>query len=347
MLKINNSSKIFVMCVGNVVTGGAELLHQLVDKLNRIGLDAYIYYYDTDDAVIPEAYSNYNVNVTTAIEDKSENIVVFYEACFHLLKDIKHAQPLLWWLSVDNFYICSSLYLNLIDLLLFDRRQFIIGLYLRLKSRKSFMKSLKYGFSIRSLTKIDALNGYQSEYAQNFLINKGFKCTAPLSDYINTQFSNCSLQENRRDIILYNPKKGLAFTKKIIEFMRNWTFVPIQNLSRQEIVELMSTSKLYLDFGYHPGKDRLPREAALMGCCVITGMRGSARFFEDICINNQYKFDERKDRLESIAKQIENVMSDYPSHIQNFEGYRQKIMAEKSLFERDVEGCFRSNKLMA
>ena len=27
---------------------------------------------------------------------------------------------------------------------------------------------------------------------------------------------------------------------------------------------------IYLDFGYHPGKDRMPREAALFNNCIIT-----------------------------------------------------------------------------
>ena len=29
--------------------------------------------------------------------------------------------------------------------------------------------------------------------------------------------------------------------------------------------------KLYIDFGGFPGKDRLPREAVMHDCCIITG----------------------------------------------------------------------------
>ena len=51
-------------------------------------------------------------------------------------------------------------------------------------------------------------------------------------------------------------------------------------MTPEQVVDLMSESKVYIDFGNHPGKDRIPREAVINGCCVITGVRGSARFKE-------------------------------------------------------------------
>lgn len=36
--------KIYVVCPVSIVTGGAELLHQFVDELRRLGRDAYISY---------------------------------------------------------------------------------------------------------------------------------------------------------------------------------------------------------------------------------------------------------------------------------------------------------------
>ena len=43
------------------------------------------------------------------------------------------------------------------------------------------------------------------------------------------------------------------------------------------MTNLLMKSKIYLDFGYHPGKIGL-REAALFGNCVITNLKGSAAF---------------------------------------------------------------------
>ncbi len=40
----------------------------------------------------------------------------------------------------------------------------------------------------------------------------------------------------------------------------------------------MRKAKLYIDFGYHPGKERMPREACLLDCCLIIGKDGSAKY---------------------------------------------------------------------
>lgn len=45
MLKITEKTKVFVPCPAGACTGGAELLHQLVDLLNNNNVDAYIVYY--------------------------------------------------------------------------------------------------------------------------------------------------------------------------------------------------------------------------------------------------------------------------------------------------------------
>lgn len=55
-------------------------------------------------------------------------------------------------------------------------------------------------------------------------------------------------------------------------------WVPLIGMTTEEMRSCMSKSKVYIDFGNHPGKDRIPREAAISGCIVITGKRGAAAF---------------------------------------------------------------------
>ena len=66
-----------------------------------------------------------------------------------------------------------------------------------------------------------------------------------------------------------------------------------------------------MDFGYHPGKDRMPREAALFGNCIITNQKGSAKNNLDIPIKSKYKFSEVKTNIPKINKQIERIFNDY------------------------------------
>jgi hypothetical protein len=45
---------------------------------------------------------------------------------------------------------------------------------------------------------------------------------------------------------------------------------PLRGLDREQLRRAFLDPSCTSTFGHHPGKDRLPREAALHGCCVIT-----------------------------------------------------------------------------
>lgn len=339
MLEIKNSTKVFVYCPANHTTGGAELLHQLVDKLNNYFLDAYIVY-SQNDAKIPNEYSNYNIKIANYIEDAEQNIIVFYEAMFDKAFEIKKAQILLWWLSVDNFYYCSSNFLSIFDYFKWNPKYGITLLIRRLgtfiiKQRNIFNKK-----SLNDIKKLDAVNCYQSEYAQNFLINNGFNRLAPLTDYINLELINLDCNFKRENIVLYNPKKGFRFTKKLIKSSPELKWVPLIGMNRQELLNTFLTSKLYIDFGYHPGKDRIPREAAINGCCVITGIEGSARFFEDVSIPNYYKIDIDNTNISTIIERIDEILNNYESHNTDFDFYIKKIKREQTEFDYQVRNLF-------
>ena len=70
-------------------------------------------------------------------------------------------------------------------------------------------------------------------------------------------------------------------------------FFPLAGFNREQLATKFLESKLYIDFGHHPGKDRLPREAGIHGCCVITGLYGSASNAFDVNIPPAYKIDSR------------------------------------------------------
>ena len=107
-------------------------------------------------------------------------------------------------------------------------------------------------------------------------------------------------------------------------------------MSRSEVVELLRSAKVYIDFGSHPGKDRIPREAASLGCCVITNLTGNASNFDDIPIKAEYKIDAKMANLYKIRKQILNCFENYDNLVCDFSYYRSIIMAEKSKFIFDL-----------
>lgn len=144
----------------------------------------------------------------------------------------------------------------------------------------------------------------------------------------------------KEDLVLYNPKKGYEFTKKLIAFSPNINWVPLTGMTRSELIDIVKRAKVYIDFGYHPGKDRLPRECAMNGCCIITGYKGSAAFYEDVMIPCDYKFKDSRKSIPSIIKRINWTLSNYDTAINDFEEYRKTIRNEESEFHREVSRLF-------
>ncbi len=181
----------------------------------------------------------------------------------------------------------------------------------------------------------------QSYYAIDFLKNRDIKNIEYLSDNINDTYINIKdNQKERKNTVLYNPKKGYKFTKKIIKKTKETSFIPIKNLNTEEVKELLLKSKVYIDFGNHPGKDRFPREAAMCGCCIITGKRGAAKYYEDVTIEDEFKFEDKKRNINKIIEKIELCLNDYENQNKKFNNYRKVISTEKEKFIKDIEKIF-------
>ncbi len=334
MLKFYKDTKIYVYCPSGVVTGGAELLHQLVSYIRKHGREAHIVYFGDAPHKVPSDYSVYDVSIAESVIDNNHNIEVFYEGIFNFVTRYSQTQKFLWWISVDNFFTTSQGYISPCDLYRFDKH---LGrkwgwkwLKRSIKHRHNCFKDL---LSIRKLVDMDIVCGYQAEYIQHFLINAGFREILPLKDYINTDYFTQIDKSKKEDMILYNPSKGYEFTKQLIDLAPDLNWIPLKGFSRAQLLEIMRRAKLYIDFGFHPGKDRLPRECAMSGCCVITGLRGSAGFFEDVPLLKNYKFDEKTTDKTIIIEQIKATLRDYETAVDDFKFYREAILAEKEEFE--------------
>ena len=191
-------------------------------------------------------------------------------------------------------------------------------------------------YQSKNILPFNTLNLIQSEYAKQFVLDHFSTDIIEISDYINDDFFKPYHPTARwDDVVLYNPVKGYEFTKMLMTALPEVEFVPLKWMTRKQLIHMMRCAKLYIDFGSHPGKDRMPREAAICGCCVITGKDGSAAYFEDVGIPEEYKFDRTECNIPAIASKIREVLSIYPSD--DFEGYREVIKGEKQRFEQGVK----------
>jgi hypothetical protein len=91
-----------------------------------------------------------------------------------------------------------------------------------------------------------------------------------------------------------------------------------------------------MDFGPHPGMDRLPREAAMADCIVITNREGAAFYKEDIPIPSQYKIgDFDAERIHGLLKKS---VEEYEEKKADFDSYREWIAGQKVEMESCVKG---------
>lgn len=321
---------IYIACPASFATGGTELLHQLCFKLNQNNIDAFMYYYGKNlNNPVAERFKKYKTKYVTSFADNRENIVFIPEVNTDLVEKFKLSKKFIWWLSVDNYKIFYKEYftfnfnnLNTIK----EKVKYILKYFIKLKNENK-----------KLFTDKKIMHLVQSKYAEEFLKIKGIEQEniLYLSDYLNEDFFVKDIStKNRENNILYNPKKGIKITRKIMKLFPQYNYIPLQNMTPTELKELYLKSKIYIDFGNHPGKDRIPREAAILGCIVLTNKKGSAKYFEDVTILEKYKYFD--DDIKRLGDDIQYIFNNYEEIFQEYESYRNKIKNEENIFENEI-----------
>ena len=328
--------KIFIFCPANVSTGGPEALHQLCYQLRSLGYNALMMYMNYRSAQyntpVCSNYMHYQNPFVVNYEDSDDNICIVPEVKTGVFYLIKKGTKILWWPSVDNYIsVATTIRGHAID------NHYFRNIVHIMKERMHKIYNVKDN-NIK-------FHFVQSYYAFNYCKKIGIpqEKIFYISDYINDDYlyaSKKSLRGQRNDQVLFNPKKGFKFTRKLIQQAPDIQWEPIINLSYEQARELMAQSKVYIDFGNHPGKDRLPREAVVNGCCVITGKRGAAYYQQDVPIPNEFKFEDKEDNIALIIRKIHYIMGHYDQENNKFDEYREKIYSEQDHFRQDIKNAF-------
>jgi len=308
-----------------LVTGGPEALHQLCDGLNNLGINAYMYYYESEficrklEIPILSAYAHYNIkkcpdNIKSISDLNSKNnTIVIPEIIKRNLFPGNFKAKLIYW-----FLSCTS-----------DNE----------KNQYRDAQLKKYYIACQSQEVYDRI--IKSEYLDN---KKVFK----LSDYTKESFLYSEEQlkiYSKKDIILYclkkkNSENGLKHYQEIFKLLPNYDIKLIQNLFILDVKNLGLKSKVYIDFGSHPGKDRPPREMASTGCIVITGTQNVGGNDIDVPLGNrkfEYNLETDSYDYEKIAEQIKYDLENYQTSFEEQFGYREIIRNEKSVFQEEIK----------
>lgn len=288
---------VYILALHGVRTGGPECTHQLSDALLQQGFDARMVYFEFGDfiasfrtesgedcyrwclaaretpagdvLVLPEKkgprfseYARYRVRPATEIEPGS--IVVLPETLVHMAPYFAGHTLLVWWLSVDF--------------------AFKVEVSLR-DSAGRIAHVVRGGLSevvMNRLRHPHVHHAYQSRYARSFIEAMQFPCIGPLTDYTADLREYAQPRAEREPLALFTVRADKVFYDMDALMSRVEEIEPAaickafpHALSRPQLADAFSQARVYVDFGIFAGKDRMPREAAIMGCDVVVGARGA------------------------------------------------------------------------
>lgn len=333
---------IYIVSTGNYASGGTETLHQAAKLLASMGEDVGMYYVQPHTMEIPQRFKDYNVEAVDNILDIKYNIIIVPEVFTYLLNKYKKIRKCIWWLSLD-FYLKTEP-ISLVNWRMKVHRlpKILFPISFIVLIAKGNIHTYRYHFEDDGAY----FQTYNCEYAHRYIIEHGVpeERTLYLCGPLNQSFFKKAEElkgEKRENIIIYNPKKGKMFTDKLIEQARiqmlGAEFKPIQDMTPDQVADLMARAKIYIDFGDFPGPERIPREAVTMGCNIITSRNGSAANDVDVPIPEEMKFEDKEENIPVIIDKLRDMLENYEEYYPYYDDYRKKVANQVVLLSENMK----------
>lgn len=276
-------------------TGGLEALHQLESTLRYLGYDASIIYYGKTN---PHVVDDFRERLGTKIYDG--DIANFTEDPMLILPETEN--PASWrakgWRRIAVWWLAGL---------------------------------CKYPISVYK----NCWHMFQSVYARDSLSLLGFRGPL-LTDYIRDDIidlANIQNAINRNGVIAVNHRSaGLAARWKSQGWVRE--VVLLAGMSTKDMFMALQKCEIFLDVGWHPGRDRMAREAALAGCLVIVNGRGASGNREDMPLAGDFIIND--DNAEESWVKIDSLRQNKESH-QMMDIYIKWVKAQKSMFIEETK----------
>ena len=115
---------------------------------------------------------------------------------------------------------------------------------------------------------------------------------------------------------------------------------PLRGMTKAQVRDALFEARIYIDFGSHPGKDRVPREAAIAGAVVLLHAAGAARRFPDHPLPARYLFTEEEISTGELHEKVNAILGDPDEHFAMQRIYREAILRERERFDLEVRSYF-------
>lgn len=350
-LRLQKNSIIYILDIG-ARTGGGEALYQLRLDLEHMGYEAYILYYQEDLSTLnlSEKFLQYfdgaqKICTRKDVIDDKNNCIIVPEAATTYLFDYPNLQKIIWWLSIHNYdgaYVKRE-----------PRHSSLLNPLKKVYHRIQFWKLAaarmqKYHKVCFPLNQV-VLHMAGSYYVLETLKTKYHIQSELLIHSIGIDFlkmGEWSRQQDiasREDIVLYNPSKPSSIMHQLLQ-RNKFHYIPICNMTPTQMIALFRKSKLYIDFGFFPGPERLPKETVYNGVAVLVGKRNASVNPYDVMIPEEYKLDPHT-KPELVEMKIADMLERYDEIYHDFDAFRQMItemgpnyyLQLKKFFQGDLE----------
>jgi hypothetical protein len=158
----------------------------------------------------------------------------------------------------------------------------------------------------------------------------------PIQDEYYDEAGNPAL---KRQKVIFGPK-----TPKMLIALCRWRFsfeiVRLKHLSPDLVKQHMKEAMVFAEFGNNSGRDRMPREAALLGCTVFANTRGSAAVNRDMPIPEHYKIPDKWINYPDIMRRLKYCVVHYTSVKNDFREYVKALEEERMNFPAEVKRIF-------
>ncbi len=334
--------KIYIFCPTDVVSGGVNSLQILCNALVNNNIDAKIYYIKPDEEFINHAViRSFNTPYTTHIDDSDENLLIVPEAYIPVLHQYASIRKMIYWLGI-YFYIKKPPH----------RFPLSIKIVRKIFAGYSFFGNPANGFHaltqrvnlwskkkdpVWSSAIIHMTNSF---YAADFLKHMGINDAIVLHNPVREEFYLQKTKPVKEKKILFGPGTPNRLIRKIRKSFPDYECIRLRHIHPDDVHRLYTESMLFIELGDFAGRNRMPREAVLSGCVVITSRTGSAHYHSDLPLPDYYKINTGRVYLPELINKIYAVVNDYPLHYSNMHHYMESLINEKNNFRTEVASVF-------
>lgn len=333
MLKISDSSTFYIVCPANYASGGPEDLHQMALALKERGKEVFMHYLNYNkekfSSPVHKEYEHYGIPYREEIENSNKNIMIFPETFSIFIWEKKYSkiQKVIWWLSVSNFFTSLKAWEE-------NFKENPPKLKHRLLGRIKLP-------SFKNVKKAKVSHLAHSHFSVDFLQKNNIPIIGKISGYMEGMFTTGeNYTSQKKDIVTYNAVKNKDFLENIKKLTPDIHWLPMINMTLDEVANCMKSAKVYVDFGHHPGREKMPREACLLDCCLIIGKEGSAAYKEDIPIKDEYHFEKTEQNIPLIIEKIRDCLAHYDIKIKDFGSYKSELLEERKVFYEKINQIF-------